>query len=348
MTRKEVINEIISKKELTDSLLLLAWIQESEENRNAYIKLKNRHALMQDGHGMADHEILKALESVRETSKRTNVKTSRSLKEIILKNSFVKYAAIVVLAILGGYLYNLTSDALTPKVSMSEISVLEGQRNTFLLPDGSEVILVNNSKVIYPSKFIGKAREVYLEGEAYITVSHNKKQPFIVHVGDHQIEVLGTEFLVTAHPQEELIQVDLVSGKVKMNVAKLTNNDDYDSYLLEPFENLVLNKTNRGVQVEKTQDDFYKFWKEGEYRFKKETFESLALKLERIYHIKLLFESEAISSCEFTGAIYPNMCVGNVLDAFKLSSSIPFEYNIKNGRIFIKQKRLRIDTNETS
>lgn len=329
MKQEKIINEIISNKELMDSPLLLTWIQESEENLNAFIAYKNSHALTQTGAEMSENDILEGLEAVR--------KATRKSRKYIFKHPFLKYAAILVLIILGGY-YHLTSTQQTKQTAKNEITVAEGQRNLFTLPDGSKVMLVNNSKIIYPTKFSDKTREIHLEGEAYLTIAHNDKSPFIVHVENNQIEVLGTEFLVSAYPENESIQVDLITGKVKIDVDTSTILANQDSYLLNPNETFILNKTSGSITKFKMEDDFYKFWKEGEYRFKKETFASLALKLERIYHIDVLFEKENISSCEFTGAIYANSTINSILDIFQKASSVPFEYKIENREVYITFK----------
>lgn len=319
---EEILNEIILNKELIDSPLLLAWIQESENNRDTFIAYKNRYALLQSGDEMSEQDILKDLKSVR--------KAARKSKSYSLRNTFLKYAAVLALVFIGGYTYHFISVNLTKQVPMTEISASEGQRNLFLLPDGSEIILVNNSKLIYPTKFSDKVREVYLEGVAYLTVEQDKKKPFIVHVGDHEIEVLGTEFLVTAYPQDDLVQVDLISGKVKVDVAQLNDIDNYDSYLLETKETLKLNKKDGSVAQYTFEDDFYKFWKNGEYVFKKETFASLALKLERVFNVEIQFDDEGVSSSEFTGVIEFHSDLISTLNVFKTASSIPFTYNIKN------------------
>ena len=65
---EKIINEIISNKELSQSTLLLSWIQESDENRTAYIAYKNTYALMQTGAEMSEHEILKDLKAFKKAT----------------------------------------------------------------------------------------------------------------------------------------------------------------------------------------------------------------------------------------------------------------------------------------
>lgn len=328
MKTEDIINEVISNKDLKNSPSLMFWIQKSEKNRNEYIAYKNSTALIQNGAEMTDRVIKKDLKAIYKTKGKSNKYFSQQV--------FFKYAAILALLIIGGYTYHLASVNFAPQVSSNKISVSEGNRSTIILSDGSEIILANGSKITYPSQFINGAREIVLEGEAYISVIPNEKKPFKVHIGNHQIEVLGTEFLVTAYPQDDLVMVDLISGGINLKVSKSNDNSNYDSYSLKPNESFILNKTNRTVQKLKVKDNLHKFWTEGVYSFKKESFASLANSLERIYHISIEFENEVLKHCEFTGAIYSYSTIKTTLDTFKKASGIPFDYKIDDNVIYIK------------
>jgi len=65
------------------------------------------------------------------------------------------------------------------QISYQEISVPSGSRTQIVLPDSSKVWISNSSKLKYPVQFAKNTRELYLSGEAYFEVSHNKKKPFI-------------------------------------------------------------------------------------------------------------------------------------------------------------------------
>lgn len=71
MQEEEILNEIILNKELIDSPLLLAWIQESECNRDAFIAYKNRYALLQTGEEISEHDILKDLRLVKKATRKS-------------------------------------------------------------------------------------------------------------------------------------------------------------------------------------------------------------------------------------------------------------------------------------
>ncbi|MGD1895272.1 MAG: FecR family protein [Cyclobacteriaceae bacterium] len=83
--------------------------------------------------------------------------------------------------------------------SLTEYATDYGEIRTLTLPDSSRVTLNANSAIHYAAKWdVDVAREVWLDGEAYFSVTHTQNdQPFIVHVTDGlRVNVLGTEFNV--------------------------------------------------------------------------------------------------------------------------------------------------------
>ena len=82
------------------------------------------------------------------------------------------------------------------------------------LPDGTQVLINSQSTLLYPQQFKGDTRCVYLVGEAGFKVKRDEEHPFIVKSSDFQVTALGTEFNVTAYPDEEEVTATLISGKV--------------------------------------------------------------------------------------------------------------------------------------
>ena len=80
------------------------------------------------------------------------------------------------------------------------------------LSDGTLVHLNYNTRVIFPEKFVGDSRDVYLEGEAYFMVAKDRRHPFIVHTEQGDVKVYGTEFNVSTRGGE--------SGKWKEESGK--------------------------------------------------------------------------------------------------------------------------------
>ncbi|SMO32196.1 FecR family protein [Saccharicrinis carchari] len=326
MDKEKIIEKILNGEKLTDSPELLAWVELAEENRQEYIRYTNLRALMQRGKEMDD-------EQIRDGMRRVKAKTNRAHRSFSFKQ-ILKYAAIIILGLMAGYFIH--PHTLNQKIAMTEISVPKGNRTYLTLPDGSNVWLTNGSKLIYPERFNGKTRDVQLMGEAFFTVAHNAKKPFMVNVGQHRIRVLGTEFSLVAYPDDNEIQVDLLSGKVEMEVNLGDGTDNYKSAALEPLHSLVLDKTSRKLSRSKIQDDFLNYWRKGMYQFQDESFLSLTKKINRIFGVELIFEDELLKNRTFTGTFNIDDNIYTMMEVFKQASGEAFDYRVDRNKIYLK------------
>lgn len=89
------------------------------------------------------------------------------------------------------------------------------------LPDGSTVILKKGSRLIYPSSFAGKTREVTLQGEAFFDIHHNARQPFVIRTGNVKTTVLGTAFNIKVYRNEVVVSVTRGRVRVEKNGAQI-------------------------------------------------------------------------------------------------------------------------------
>ncbi len=115
-------------------------------------------------------------------------------------------AAAVVLILLG-----LFQSGLFAPVSRTATVM----QQTVWLPDSSMVLLNSRSKLTSNYQLLGGKRQLKLEGEAYFKV--RKGKPFRVSFPGGKLQVLGTEFNVSAYSAED-IRVDCVSGKVQVEI----------------------------------------------------------------------------------------------------------------------------------
>lgn len=326
MEKEKIIEKILKSDSWHLSKELLSWIQESPENRKEYIRYKNSWALLQRGKEMDGKQVSEDYKLVHARMKKTGNRFNRP--------EWIKYAAIIIFSLICGYLIH--SINIPDEIATNEISVPNGNRSLIVLPDGSKAWLTNGSKLTYPENFEEKTRNVKLEGEAFFTVTSNEKKPFIVNLGKHRIKVTGTEFSVISYPDDQFIQVDLISGKVQMDVAQGNGSGTYQAYPLQPLHRLVLDKTSGNPDYLKIPDGFYKYWKEGKYEFRNESFEILAKKMERIFSVDIIFEDSIITNRTFSGAFYIKSNIYTIMETFKRASAKPFEYRIDKDRIYLK------------
>ncbi|SDD49561.1 FecR family protein [Dyadobacter soli] len=85
------------------------------------------------------------------------------------------------------------------------------------LPDSSTILLQPKSSVSYRKDFSESTlREVYLSGEAFFTVTKNRRRPFVVYSNELVTKVLGTSFMVKAFKDAKQVEVSVKTGKVSV------------------------------------------------------------------------------------------------------------------------------------
>ena len=144
----------------------------------------------------------------------------------------LKYvAAVIIIGLLGLNLYKMVQPA---TVGENTVEVPKGQRASLMLSDGTKIWLNSQSKLIYPTQFSDKERNVRLEGEAFFDVAHKEHLPFVVHPPLLAIKVLGTKFNVKAYFDEKSV-VTLAEGKVEVET-----NDCKNRLTLKPNEQVSI------------------------------------------------------------------------------------------------------------
>lgn len=67
------------------------------------------------------------------------------------------------------------------------------------LNDGTEIHLNSGSVFEFPQLFTKSERNVFLDGEAYLSVSKQNGNQFVVNTSTKKVQVLGTCFNVRAY-----------------------------------------------------------------------------------------------------------------------------------------------------
>lgn len=258
------------------------------------------------------------------------VRLNNKLRISVFISKIGKVAAILFLPVLSILLYLilkispelenyscLTSDSI-------EIVTPVGSRSVIQLEDGTEVYLNFGSKLKYPQKFRGNKRKVTLTGEAYFKVAHNPGKPFVVQTNNLNIVALGTEFNVSAYPDERNIETTLVKGKVKIeSVNKKGKPDDIATMI--PGQHLVYNQENGNVQTDQSNIEKYIAWRDGKMVFKDESIVVVARKLERFYGVEFEFADKESMQITYT-ATFVDEGLFQILDLLKLAT--PIEYKV--------------------
>lgn len=171
------------------------------------------------------------------------------------------------------------------KEQYQTLTTPNGQDYNIVLSDGTRVSLHAASRLDFPDVFVGKQRVVYLHGEGYFEVAPDEQHPFIVRTDYFETTVLGTTFNVCAYSPQDA-SVTLLEGKVKV-----TGNNDNESFLLYPHEQVSLQTDGR---LQQQPADVYSIqeWQKGFFYFDDITLLKVMQKLGRWYNVDVIFRKK--------------------------------------------------------
>ncbi|MEM1134830.1 MAG: FecR domain-containing protein [Bacteroidota bacterium] len=276
-------------------------------------------------------EVLDSYENILRQSKKSS--RHNKVKNITLLIKVL--AACLVIGIgISWYSFQNISVEPTQQVVQEEIitkKTLKGQKLNLFLGDGTEITLNAESTIRFPKIFDDEKREVYLEGEAFFDVQHDKNRPFIITSDKLQTTVLGTSFNVRSYKDENDISVAVLSGKVKVEAvdeqAKVIANN-----ILTPNEILRFSKNDYGLIKRNVDIQKILAWKNKTILFEKASFEEIMKKLSRWYGVEFIVEEPLDIKGRFTGK-FKNKSLEIVLNGLGFSSNI--RYNIEGNEVHI-------------
>lgn len=181
-----------------------------------------------------------------------------------------------------------------------------GQTATVVLPDSSVVILNGNSTLRYSRRWQALSdREVWLEGEAFLTVTHTRTdQRFRVHLPNQvSVEVLGTEFNVSSRKSGN--RVVLSSGSVRLNLPGDGEGEARQPayVLMQPGEMVLFKDSSADYTIKDVNPEIYTSWKDNRFLFDDTSIREIALMLEENYGYQVRIASPSLAHRKLTGEI---------------------------------------------
>ena len=293
--KKRTINWFIAVASVILVLGILSIFVVDIDTNNNFKSLKYSDKIFKDN-GIITLEL--------SSGEKINIEKKESIKEIggnliSVKNNELSYKNI--------------SDNLAIE-KYNTVYVPRGNDCKLILSDGTKVWLNAESTIKYPIQFLGANRKVYITGEAYFEVAHNKKKPFVVYAENNKIKVLGTKFNINTY-KKDIIYTTLIEGKVEVsqnNIAKI----------LKPKQQIHFNKNKaivNFINVENIID-----WKSGFFNFEENRLEDIMDELSRWYDLKVFYFNNEIKNLKFTGYLNRNKELNSLLNLFEMTRSVKF------------------------
>jgi len=316
-----------------------------------------------------DSAILDRIEAATDRIEAATVPVQRSRR--VRAWAFAGVAVCVVALVCWGVLQ--TPKASEKKETMNVIFTRRKSHSNVQFPDGTSVVLNENSRISYNVDFGKVKREIFLEGEAYFDVAKSPGMPLIIHAKNVDIKVLGTSFNVKAYSSDRGVETSLIRGMVevsskrwpgqkvllrpneKVNIASSgetipeKNEADEiqapDPVASPPVQTLQDNKIStdtlsyhlQPLNAERTSKLIPEVaWMYRKLVFNQEPFETVAEKMERWYGVTFYFEDDELKKEVFSGS-FSKESLEEALKA--LQFSYPFGFVIKKNEVFIKRNK---------
>jgi ferric-dicitrate binding protein FerR (iron transport regulator) len=282
-------------------------------------------------------------ESLSKMMKLIEEESPKSAKTISFTNSiWFKIAAVSLLVIGLSSLWNLlrNHNIQVRELAYNEIIVPLGEKAQIILSDGSHVWINSASKLRYPVMFGETSRDVMLEGEAFFDVVKKHGNPFVVNTRDVKVNVLGTAFNVKCYPGDEKTQTIVVRGEVKVEDI----HGDQKAIIIKPNEmatlqnKIIPEQTTshlNSITVRKVDPESLVSWKDQMLVFSGESFEDLAIKMERWFNVRIKIDDMELKTERYSGKFVHNETVYQVLEAIKITT--PIIYKVERDTIIISK-----------
>ncbi len=250
-------------------------------------------------------------------------KMKRSARRGVFLKYFQRVASVLFIplllsvCVLAIYLsYHLSSEEITYytfKSAPGLVSQLE-------LPDKSKVWLNSGSTLRYPSVFKENERKVYLSGEAYFDIEADKKNPFIVEMGNElKVKAYGTTFNINSYLEDSISETVLESGAVEMIIK--------NSFIsLKPGEMATYDKADQRVSIKNISTDEKTAWRNGKLIFRNATIEEVTKVLSRRYNVDIILHPENATAYKFR-ASFSNETIDQILNYLKLAAPIEWSFS---------------------
>lgn len=193
------------------------------------------------------------------------------------------------------------------------LMVPPGETYKLVLSDGTEVRLNASTRLRFPFRFGKNTRDVYVDGEAYFKVAKDAAHPFVVHLPQSNVTVLGTSFNVNTYdPAQE--KTSLMEGKVVLQ----------NQWELKPgMQGIVA--SGKTYSAQEFDEEEVLSWMKGVYYFHKMPLAELTVIASRFYGVKFIPDNHKFAGIAVTGLMDRNK-LSEFLTDLKTTANADFHF----------------------
>ena len=170
----------------------------------------------------------------------------------------------------------------------------------------------------YPVTFSQKQRTVFLKGEAYFQVAHDRQKAFVVVTDDIEVKVYGTEFNINTRVAD-YVQTTLVRGAVSIKTERSAEK------MLKPGQLAQFDRLIGETEIKNVDVSNYIGWKSGVYIFEDKSIEQIMDELSLWYDIEVFFRNNISRNRHFSGSLPRYREIDDMLKVIEKTSHVRFE-----------------------
>lgn len=215
-----------------------------------------------------------------------------------------------------------------------------GKRSVLTLADGTRIWLNSGSKLVYPSRFDERMREVYLEGQAFFSVTHAEDVPFYVHTKDMEVKVLGTEFDVSAYDDDPYTATVLAKGSVELTTQRQALFGSKKTKIT-PGTRAVLDQGRAALETEQVDVREYVSWKDGYLILNSAPLTEILKKLSRYYRVDIVLKQQKLAGVTFGGTLDLQEDIRSTLEAISVITSLNYKQQPNERRYVLEESTIK-------
>jgi len=230
----------------------------------------------------------------------------------------MRIAAVAVIAIALGWWLWPTYVNHAPDAQWVEIHADKGAKNRiFQLPDGSKGTLFPGSSLTYSESFGREERNLTVRGLAYFDVAHDSDKPFTVNTEESiSTTALGTTFTIKAFAENEVVQVGLLSGKVRVDKG------DKVIDILNPNEQLTVSTKDDTVSKQPLDSGVDTEWLSGTLVLREAPLSEIVAVIQHLYGLQSSFDERATEHMRFNLQTQMDAPIAELLEMISLISDL--------------------------
>ncbi len=322
-TYSEIISKFLSGTATSDETYkLTAWRAVSTENEKRFQEIAQLWEITDQQEEIYEPNIKAGWQQIQQkiSDHETEINDTKRSTLTFVQWSYRIAAGLVLLIGLGFFINFLLNNDSNSVTIQADVSVIE-----HLMPDSTVIWLNKSSSITYDPVFA--KRIVYLTGEAFFDVKRNEAKPFQIFGQGGKVEVLGTSFTVTAHPDKETVEVSVVTGKVAFSDA---TRKQTPIAILTPGLKGTLQKQKHIMHREVNKNANFRAWQTKNLVFERDSISYVVATLNEYFDNKIEIKNSTYSNQTFTGN-FSDPEAEEILDAMSFTMGITYQ---KNGNTY--------------